>query len=242
MSTVGSISDLPVFGAQNQQAAAAPDNKEDFLKLLVAQMKFQDPMNPLQGSEFAAQLAQFSSVEQLQNINSKMDAQTQSNQLLAQSVNNTLATTLIGKQVRALDDRVVSDGEHSTTINYNLSGMAAPVTFEIQTDTGAVIRTLTQPNAASGDGSITWDGLDDRGNRVPAGTYHVNITADSPTGANVIAMPLTMGRIDGVRFENGNPVLMVNGQQVPFGSVLEILDSQTTNRRSLRSILAGGGF
>src|ERR1700690_2579879 len=75
--------------------------EDDFLKLLTMQMQYQDPMNPMSGTEFASQLAQFSSVEQLTNINSELAQSISSNSVLTQSINNDLAATFIGKNVRA---------------------------------------------------------------------------------------------------------------------------------------------
>jgi flagellar basal-body rod modification protein FlgD len=239
MNQVQPISDLPVFGSSENRGPAKATNKDDFLKLLVAQMRFQDPMNPLQGSEFAAQLAQFSSVEELQNINSKMDSQTEANLMLARSVNNTIATTLIGKQVRAADDRVTFNGDDDVAIKYNLASFASPLTIEIVSDQGMTVRTLQVSSAGSGDNTAEWDGRDGRGNRVPPGEYTVSISATGTNGNRVSAMPLAIGRIDGVRFENGNPILLMEGKAIPFGAVLEILEAPA-NQSFLSRILQEG--
>jgi flagellar basal-body rod modification protein FlgD len=240
MNGVGAINQLPVFGDANATLAAPATDKEDFLNLLVAQMKYQDPMNPLEGTEFAAQLAQFSSVEELRNIGSKMDSQTETNLLLAQSVNNTMATTLIGKSVRAADNTLVFNGSSPVDLNYNLAGLASPVNFTIASEDGVTIRNLSVPNAAKGDNKIAWDGKDGRGNRVPPGNYYFEVTATAPGGASVVAMPLTIGRIGGVRFENGSPVLLLNGRSIPFGSVLEILEDTTSNSSVLSRLMELG--
>ncbi len=224
MNSVGAINQLPVFGAADAKMKAPVDEKQDFLNLLVAQMRYQDPMNPLEGSEFAAQLAQFSSVEELRNIGSKMDSQAEANLMLARSVNNTIATTLIGKRVRAADNTVVFNGDDDVKINYHLSGLASPVTIKIVSEDGVTVRTLTVPNGGKGDNQVEWNGLDGRGNRVPPGNYYVTIEAKSLGGSPVQATPLAIGRIGGVRFENGNPVLLLDGRAIPFGSVLEILE------------------
>ena len=238
MNSVGAISDIPVFGDSSAKTTTKPTNKDDFLTLLVAQMRFQDPMNPMEGTEFASQLAQFTQVEELQNMNSKLDASNESNQLLALSVNNTLATTLIGKQVKAVDDSLTFDGSHDVTINYTLPSLTAPVKIEITNSSGTVIRTIQLPNGAQGDNSETWDGRDGRGNKVPSGTYTVSITGTNTAGGATTGTPIAMGRIEGVRFENGTPVLIIDGRPLSFGSVLEILES--TDSSSLMSRLLSG--
>jgi len=225
MPTVGRISDIPVFGSQQTLPSAPPNNKEVFLELLVAQMRHQDPLNPLEGTEFASQLAQFSQVEELQNINAKMEAQNESNQLLALSVNNTLATTLIGKQVRAISDSVGFDGTSDARIDFTLPELASRIEVEITNGAGAVVRTLSIPNGRAGDNSVEWDGRDGRGNVVPAGDYSIRISAKNGAGRDIFGTPLFTGRIDGVRFENGSPILLTAGRKISFGAVLEILES-----------------
>ncbi|MBM3327328.1 MAG: hypothetical protein FJY65_10235 [Calditrichaeota bacterium] len=228
MNSVNPASSLPVVGVQSDPQTARTDSKEDFLKLLVAQLRYQDPLNPLQGSDFAAQLAQFSSLEELRNIGGKLDYSVESNMMLARAVNNTMAATLIGKSVRAVDDRVIFDGQTAVDLRFNLSGAASSVKLEIVTETGQIIRTLTGVNLAAGDSSIAWDGRDTRGNRVPAGTYTANVSAQGMSGNAVQILPIVTGRIQSVRFEDGNPVIVLNGRTIPFGSVLEILEGQTT--------------
>ena len=80
--------------------------KDDFLKMLVAQLKHQDPMNPMEGQEFAAQLAQFSSVEQLVQLNKQYEAQAESTAALAESLANNGALSTIGRTVLAVGDAV----------------------------------------------------------------------------------------------------------------------------------------
>jgi flagellar basal-body rod modification protein FlgD len=215
----------PIVGAEsgNISGVQSASMKDDFLKLLVAQMRFQDPLNPLEGTEFSSQLAQFSSLEQLTNIGGKLDESVQADMLLARSINNTLAATLIGKTVRAVDDQVEFDGEASVTMNYNVPTRAGQLTAEIIDENGVTVRTIVAPNVNAGDGSLVWDGRDGSGNRVPAGTYHVQLSATAPDGSTAVpAQPIVIGRVDGVRFVNGNPVLLIGEREIAFGSVLEI--------------------
>ncbi len=74
--------------------------KDDFMNLMITQLKNQDPLNPMDNSQFSAQLAQFSSLEQLQNLNDQMSQSIDANYLLTQSINNTLTSTMIGKDVK----------------------------------------------------------------------------------------------------------------------------------------------
>ena len=80
--------------------------KDEFLKMLIAQLKHQDPMNPMDGTAFTAQLAQFSSLEQLQNINTQLTSFTRQQQ----SLGNTQAVNLIGREVLAKGDTIQAEG------------------------------------------------------------------------------------------------------------------------------------
>lgn len=194
--------------------------------MLVTQLRFQDPLNPMEHTEFSAQLAQFSSLEQLQNIGGKLDNALEVDMMLARSINNTMATTLIGKTVRALDSQVSFDGRNAVDISVELSGRASQVNLEIIDSEGKTVRTLTESNLDSGDQSIRWDGKDTRGRIVPAGDYYIRASGTAAGGSKVNVTPLALGRVDGVKFIDGNPVLIVNGREIPFGAVLSIAEHQ----------------
>ncbi|MBM3329494.1 MAG: flagellar hook capping protein [Calditrichaeota bacterium] len=224
MNGVNPTASLPVLGTAPPTAGRTTE-KEDFLRLLVAQLRHQDPLNPVEGSNFAAQLAQFSSLEELRNIGGQLDGSIETNMLLARAINNTQATTLIGRTVRAVEDRVTYDGFEATPVRFNLSGAASSVTVEIVTENGQVLRRLTGVNLPEGDGSLEWDGRNGSGNPVPPGTYRVKVSAKPLAGGAVTALPIVIGRVQAVRFEDGNPVLVIDGRSIPFGAVLEVIES-----------------
>lgn len=120
MNVIENIVNGAAASTTHQVAEKKPMGKEDFLKMLIAQLKNQDPMNPLQGTEFAAQLAQFSSVEQLTNLNSTLTAQ---NQRYTELV-NAQSIGLIGKEVTANK----AAGDSKTTI----TGQVTAVNFKDQ--------------------------------------------------------------------------------------------------------------
>ena len=106
------------------QAAKKVLGKDDFLRLLVAKLSNQDPLNPIQDEDFASQLAQFSSLEQLSNMNDNLTQDMQWNYLLSQTINNTMATSLIGRTVRADSSQVYLETAGTSDLYLNLDRTA----------------------------------------------------------------------------------------------------------------------
>ena len=229
MDPVNNIQPYHVLGSENVNRQSEPSERDVFLKLLVTQMRYQNPLSPLEGTEFSAQLAQFSSLEQLQNMSGLLESAIEADILLARSINNTMAATIVGKSVTALCDQIHWDGGKKTDIDFELAGNTAQLEGEIVDADGRLMRTLTDNDLSKGRGSISWDGCDQKGNELPSGMYYVRIKATSPTGTNVSAQALAVGRVDGVRFVNGNPMLLVGEREIPFGSVLEITGGEDDN-------------
>ncbi len=191
--------------------------KDDFLQLLTTKLRYQDPMNPMEDHEFIAQLAQFSSLEQMQNINETMQTQI----LLTQSTNNALATSLIGKDVQALGNSISLEEAGTAEISMELQA-AADVTVRIYDKDGTVVRTLAAGSMEAGVNSTTWDGLDTGGESLPAGTYTYEVTAIASDKTTVGVTTYTTGHVTGVEFVNGAAELLVNGVHIPLSDVIRI--------------------
>jgi len=192
--------------------------KTEFLQLLIEQLKHQDPLSPLQNQEFIAQLAQFTSLEQMQSLNDKIDA----SNVLAQSLNNSAAAQLIGRTVRANGDQVQLESGSSTEVGYFLPAEAAAVQINIYDDQGRVVRTIPSSDGAVGAHHVTWDGTDEAGTLLEPGTYTIGVTAKDADGQAVDALTVVTGKVDGVTFKNGSALLLVNGQELPLSSLLDV--------------------
>lgn len=208
---------LAALAAENQRAPGQL-GREAFLDLLVSQLANQDPLSPLQDHEFVAQLATFSSLEQLEGINQGMQASI----LMNQSVNNSLATNLIGKEVLALGDTISLGGSDEPAFQLEL-GADANVSIQIRDENGDLVRRIDKGLMSAGEAMVEWDGKTDSGSRAPDGQYTVEVVATNDAGLPVENQIRVRARVDGVRFVDGTGFLMVGDSSIPLSSVMEVL-------------------
>lgn len=190
--------------------------------MLVTELQNQDPTNPLQSTDLAAQLAQFSSVSELQTLNTNVQNSTNANLVMTQSISNTMAATLIGKQVQVNTSQINYDGTTNPTLGYTLPSSAADVKVNILNSNGTIIRTIDEGPMASGDQTMTWDGKDSSGNQVSSGTYSFTVTAADSQGNQITPSLYVLGTVQGVKFGSNGASLLVDGTQVALSSVQEI--------------------
>ncbi|HDH58397.1 MAG TPA: hypothetical protein ENF16_07290, partial [Bacteroidetes bacterium] len=177
-STIGGISGVGMSITDTVSGSNSKLDQMDFLKLLMIQLSYQDPLNPMDSAQFSAQLAEFSQLEQLTLMNENLDYAMQTNLVLAQSVNNTMAATMIGQDVLAYGNEVELEEGEEATLNYNLSASAQSVTITIKDEAGVTVRTIEVGAQALDDQQVVWDGLDDDGDELPAGVYTFNVSAE----------------------------------------------------------------
>lgn len=207
--------------AQYQKPKTAGANtlsKDAFLTLLVTQMKYQDPLNPTSDKEFLAQLAQFSSLEQLTNVNAKLDtlntATTQQQMFTAAG--------FIGKEIKAKGDVLSKAGASVSKLFYTLPEVATKVGINVLDANNNVIRTVDMGSQSAGEQSFAWDGKDWNGNAVPDGLYHVGITTQKADGTSMLVDTTVTGTVSGVASDTkGGYVLTTkDGRSVNMVNVL----------------------
>lgn len=196
--------------------------KDDFLKLLVSKLQNQDPLKPMDDESFVAELAQFSSLEQMNNISDGITKQNQLSFLQSQGLNNVMASGLIGKEVKAQFTTLSVDATNRPTINFTLDQAASKMTLKIKDASGQVIRTLSADNLPAGVGSIVWDGKDEMGNRVSEGSYTVEATATKAGGDNFKPALTLVGVVRQVIYRSGAAYLVVDGAEIGLGDVLGV--------------------
>jgi flagellar basal-body rod modification protein FlgD len=202
--------------------------KDAFLKLLTVQLQNQDPMSPMENTELVAQLAQFSSLEQLENIAASLQDNLDLNLLLTQVLNNTAAAGLIGKEVVASGNTAALTEDGTADLTFDLADDAAAITVSVMDETGAVIKTLKVEDLKAGRNVLTWDGTNEAGREVTDGTYTFKVEAVDANGNAVTATTLVLGEVLGVRYEDGQAMLLIGETEVGIGDVIEIADKATT--------------
>lgn len=205
--------------ATDSKKESAAIDKEAFLKLLVAQLSHQDPLQPTEGTEFVAQLSQFAMVEQAIAQSTKLDVLSAQMAGLA----NNEATALVGKEVTVRGSGVAFDGVTATGASVSLGAPAASVTVRIQDASGKTVRTLELGARGPGAVAIAWDGKDDAGQPVAKGTYAIKVDAKDADGKPVEASQDVVGRVTKVTFDKGYPELFLDsGVTAPISDLVSV--------------------
>ena len=191
--------------------------QEEFLTLLVTQLKNQDPMNPLQGTEFTAQLAQFSSLEQLFAINKNIADMQEG--LNVQEDRNIL--DYIGKTIKTNDNTILIDDGIMDSIVYTLDD-SLTVNIHIYNDEGIEVRRINAGMQDSGEHSLAWDGRNNNGEKVQNGTYTFDINAVSEDGQIIPYDSYFTGEVTGITYKDNTPFLMVGTREIRPESVIEV--------------------
>jgi flagellar basal-body rod modification protein FlgD len=197
-------------------------DKDDFLHLLITKLTHQDPMKPMDDEAFVAQLAQFSSLEQLQNMNQSLDSSLEWDYLQMQTINNTMATSLIGKEIDANYSGIYLGTDNQPDIKFTTAEYAESVTAKIVDADGNTVRTLTLDDVSPGQSSITWDGNDEDGTRLAAGFYSVEVNAVNGRGDSFAPSLYVNGEVTGVIYRGGSAYLLVDGLEIPLSDVTAV--------------------
>ncbi|MEW6050482.1 MAG: flagellar hook capping FlgD N-terminal domain-containing protein [Candidatus Zixiibacteriota bacterium] len=209
-------------GQQRQTGSMQSLGKDDFLQLLVTKLQNQDPLQPMQDEDFIAQLAQFSSLEQMNNIAEGISTSNQWDYLQMQSLNNAMASSLIGKDIKAEYSAVHVDASNKPEISFRLDGAASTVEFVIKDASGNTVTTLSARNLSSGVNSIEWDGTDLHGNRVDQGDYTVSALATRADGETFTPSLTLVGTVETILYHNGSAYVTVGGLQIPLGDIAAV--------------------
>jgi flagellar basal-body rod modification protein FlgD len=211
------------IGSASSSAAQATFGKnfDTFLKLLTAQLQNQDPLSPMDSTQFTSQLVQFSSVEQAIRQNTNLET------LISMQKNSQSATAVsyIGKTVEMTGDKVGLYGGEGT-ISYSLPEDASRVIVSIYNTDGQLVA-RTEGETSQGDHFLKWNGYSDTGVKLADGDYSVNVSAMNAAGGAITTSSKVIGKVTQVDFQNGTVMLTVNGNKLPLSQLTTVRGDST---------------
>lgn len=202
------------------QGAGGKLGKQEFLHLLVTQLRYQDPMDPMKGQDMAAQLAQFSSVEQLVELNKSIVAQADSTSAMLQAANSNVALGTIGREVFALGDQVEvpSTGVDDASVTFTVADSGGKATLKLLDSDDNVVSST--PLGVIGGGRQTLN-LGEAGASAAPGLYHYKVeVADGDTDVDV--EQYVKGVVNGVTYGSSGAVLTAGKLTIPIGQVISV--------------------
>ena len=207
------------LATQGKDTSATPVNpktqlgKDDFLHLLTMQLQYQDPLNPMDNTQFVSQMAQFSSLEQLQNMNKSLGDKTGGEDQLQAAFLKSQAASLVGKKVEIATDEAAYDGTHDTSLSYHLASGVSRAHLQILDAGNQIVRDIDL-STRQAYGKVKWDGKSTNGSEVPAGAYRVVIAGEDANSQPVNGGEVLMGlKVQAVRYNGQEPRIWANNQE-----------------------------
>lgn len=214
--------------AANQARTSVSSNstvgKDEFLKLLTYQLKQQNPMKPYDNQEFAAQLAQFSQLEQLVDIKKLIQEQTNMNSILTQTIANSALPGMLGKVAMGLSNVLSYNGQENLGFAYQNPYSANSGKIEIRDTAGNLVNSyeLNGIHLSKGLQNFNWDGKDFNGQQVANGNYVLSVEMQDNAGNTYYPDTFVKGKIEAVRFKNEGTMLVINGMEIPLDRISDI--------------------
>ena len=197
-------------------------DKDDFLRLLTVQLRYQDPLNPMQDTDFIAQMAQFSSLEQLQNMNRSLDKNLNSDEKLNSAFHNNLVTALVGKTVEIPTTEIAYNGKEAAAVSYRLGDGARNARLQITDARNQLVREYDL-DVKTLRGRVEWDGVSRFDSEVPAGAYRVLVLAEDAAGQAVKADALSPVRVDAVRYDSHGARIWAGNRELTLEELFGVL-------------------
>lgn len=214
------ISPTAAAGAPKAATATLTADFNMFLKLLTTQLQFQDPLDPMDTSEYTQQLVSYSQVEQAIQQTGRLD------QILARLSGQDLASasSYIGREVTAYQPTAALDAGGAQWF-YDLKSNADVAKLSILDRNGLAVRQINGPTTA-GRHEIAWDGSDGNGRRLPPGNYTLRVEALTAAGQGVAANVGTYGVVTGVEALAGDIILNLGATSIRAADIAAIAAPQ----------------
>lgn len=223
---ISGISGLPFVEEESLYGTPEEDKlgRDAFMKLFLAQMNHQDPLNPMDTTQFSAQLAQFSSLEQLFNVNENLE----SIKGIESSSSKYQVLDLIGKEIRADSDTLVLNNGNAAKGSFYVDQPAECI-VHILNEQGASIRDIYVGAVNAGNQDFEWDGFDSRGNLNTSGQYSYTVSAMSGSGNRISADKYIQGTVTGVNLDDVDPVVYINDTPLSMSQIINVkMKDETT--------------
>ncbi len=186
---------------------------DGFMKLLAHQLKNQDPMKPMDQKDFSSNLAQFSQLEQLTAMNKKFDGMTANNN----NEKRFQGASFLGKKVVTSGTTIDYSGDgHNVELPFYMDKAAKNVIVHIYDNKNQMIGKIDRTDLGKGQQTVEWDGIGVDGQIAPKETYHFDVVAYDDNNQKFFGTTRAEGTVTGVRFENGETILDVNGGKKVF--------------------------
>jgi flagellar basal-body rod modification protein FlgD len=215
------------YKPKNELFNEGPHNqmgKDEFLKLLTFQLQNQDPMNPMDQSKFTGELAQFSQLEQLTSLNKKFDEGNKT-----QGIQDKFyAASFVGKKVVTTGSSIdLKESGDPGEVLFKLDGQASKVMVRILDAKNNVAGEIWKEGLSQGSHQVSWDGVALDGSPAVKGRYTAQVKAWDEMGQEVGTRTEATGVVQSVTFDQGEPVLTVNGQKVYLRDVASFHTAET---------------
>jgi flagellar basal-body rod modification protein FlgD len=226
---MGFISPIPTDSRGNEIKTGGQQvlGRDEFLQLLITKLRHQDPLKPVTDEDFVAQLAQFSTLEQMNQISEGISTSNQWDFLQMQSINNTMAANLIGKEVRATYEGLYLQSDGNASVNFTNDKFATQIKFTIRDEKGNIVASFSRDNVSPGTSRAEWDGRDNQGNRMAEGYYTVEVSAVGIDGGTYEPKLSLVGIVQSITYRDGGAYLRVNGTDVALGDITAVGDIGT---------------
>jgi flagellar basal-body rod modification protein FlgD len=214
---INPVTNPALFGAPAASTTPKKNlDKDAFMTLLVTQLKNQDPMNPSDSSQLAAQLAQFTSVEQLTQLNDAVTSQELSLREATLLSKTSLSAALIGRRVIAEGNQVNIPTTGPAQVRIEVGAGGGQATLRLLDSGGREVATRDLGVVPAGRQTLTLPA------DLPAGTYRYEITVTGAKDTKVAVSTFTRGIVDGVSFKNGQIVLRIGSMEIALDDLAEI--------------------